>query len=416
MIAEIISVGTELLLGQITDTNAAYLGRTLAGLGINLYYKSTVGDNEGRVIETLSRARDRADLLITSGGLGPTEDDLTKECVAKVFDEQLVMDEPSLEGLRAFFAKRGISMPERNAKQALVYASGRPIPNPHGTAPGAFLEKEGKIAISLPGPPNEMVPMVENHVVPLLTERISGARQYLVTRVFRLIGIGESAAEEKVQDLIRSTNPTLAPLAHTGEVHLRVGAKAGSIEAAEALIQPMEEELRARLGRFIYGTDATTLEAALVQELIRRGLTLACAESCTGGGLGARLTGVSGSSAAFLGGIISYTNDAKTRLLGVDPRLLDRHGAVSPQVAEAMARGARERLGADIGVSITGIAGPEGGTKEKPVGLVYVGLACGGQVTARENHFIGIREDVRRRSSQLALQMVREALLSTQRK
>jgi nicotinamide-nucleotide amidase len=411
MVAEIISVGTELLLGQITDTNASYLGRTLAGLGIDLYYKSTVGDNEGRVLETLRRARDRADLILTSGGLGPTEDDLTKECVAQAFEEELVMDEPALAHLRAFFARRGVHMPERNVKQALIYRNGRTIDNPNGTAPGALLEKGGKIVISLPGPPNEMVPMVENHVVPLLTERLSGARQYLVTRVFRMIGIGEGSVDEQVQDLLHTTNPTLAPLAHTGEVHLRAGAKASSVEEAEALLRPLEEELRRRLGRFIYGLDKTTLEEAVVRDLIQRGQTLACAESCTGGQLGGRLTAIPGSSAAFLGGVISYSNEAKVQLLGVSRDLLEAHGAVSAEVAQAMAVGARERLGADIGVSITGVAGPEGGTAEKPVGLVYVGLATASGVTARQNQFIGIREDVRRRSTQVALQMIRETLM-----
>ena len=412
MIAEILSVGTELLLGQIVDSNAAYLGRTLAGLGIDLYYKSTVGDNEGRVIDTLRRARDRADLIITSGGLGPTEDDLTKECIAKVFEEELVLHEPSLEQIRAFFARRGVhNMPERNVKQALIYGNGRMLYNPNGTAPGALLEKGGKIVVSLPGPPNEMIPMVENHVIPLLTERLEGKRQYLVTRVVRFIGIGESAIEEQVQDLIHGTNPTLAPLAHTGEVHLRIGAKAESPEEAEALIVPLEAELHRRVGRFIYGVDKTTLEAAVIDLLKARGKTAACAESCTGGGLGARLTSIPGSSAAFLGGVVSYSNDAKVKLLGVDPDLLAAHGAVSAPVAEAMARGARERLGADFAVSITGIAGPDGGTAEKPVGLVYVGVATPDGVYARENHFIGIREDVRRRSTQIALQLLREELL-----
>ena len=411
MIAEILSVGTELLLGQIVDSNAAYLGRTLAGLGIDLYYKSTVGDNEGRVIDTLRRARDRADLIITSGGLGPTEDDLTKECIAQVFEEELVLHEPSLEQIRAFFARRGVhNMPERNVKQALIYANGRMLHNPNGTAPGALLEKDGKIVISLPGPPNEMIPMVENHVIPLLSERLEGKRQYLVTRVVRFIGIGESAVEEQVQDLIHGTNPTLAPLAHTGEVHLRIGAKAESPEEAEALIVPLETELRRRVGRFIYGVDKTTLEAAVIDLLKARGKTAACAESCTGGGLGARFTSIPGSSAAFLGGVIAYSNDAKVKLLGVDPGLLAAHGAVSAPVAEAMARGAQERLGADFAVSITGIAGPDGGTAEKPVGLVYVGVATPDRVYATENHFIGIREDVRRRSTQIALQLLREEL------
>ena len=410
MVGEIISIGTELLLGQITDTNAAYLGRTLAGLGIDLYYKTTVGDNEGRVLETLERARGRADLIITSGGLGPTEDDLTKEAIAKVFGEELVMHEPSLEQIRRFFARRGSVMPERNSKQALIYEHGRVIDNPNGTAPGALLEKDGTIVISLPGPPNEMVPMVENHVVPFLTERISGTRQHLVTRVFRLIGIGESAVEERIQDLIRGTNPTLAPLAHTGEVHLRLGAKAATVEEAEALMAPVEAELRSRIGKHIYGLDQTNLEQAVVAKLIDAGMTVAVAESCTGGGLGARLTSVPGSSAAFLGGVISYSNEAKSSLLGVDTEAIGAHGAVSEPVAREMARGARKHLGADFGISITGVAGPEGGTAEKPVGLVYIGLAkaCGERVT--ENHFIGIREDVRRRSTQVALQMLYEEL------
>lgn len=411
MIAEIVSVGTELLLGQITDTNASYLGRTLAGLGIDLYYKSTVGDNEGRILETLRRARDRSDVIITSGGLGPTEDDLTKECIARVFGEELVTDPPSLEQLHQFFRRRGVAeMPARNAKQALIYQHGRCLPNPNGTAPGALLEKDGKIVISLPGPPNELIPMVENQVIPLLLERLSGTRQYLVTRVLRFIGIGESSVDERLQDLLASTNPTVAPLAHTGEVHIRLGAKAASIEEAEALIQPMEAEIRSRLGRFIYGVDRTTLEQAVVEQLIDRGLTLACAESCTGGLLGARLTSVSGSSSAFQGGVISYSNEAKQHLLDVPADLLEQHGAVSSQVAEAMARGARQRLGADIGVSITGVAGPDGGTESKPVGLVYIGLATAEKVTFTENHFIGIREDIRRRSTQVALQMVREAI------
>jgi nicotinamide-nucleotide amidase len=411
MVAEILSIGTELLLGQITDTNAAYLGRTLAGLGIDLYYKTTVGDNEGRVLESLSRARDRADLLITSGGLGPTEDDLTKECIAQLFGEELIVHEPSLERLREFFAKRGARMTRNNEKQALIYAGGRVIENPNGTAPGALLEKDGKIVISLPGPPNEMIPMVESFVVPFLSERLSGSRQYLVTRVVRFIGIGESSLETLVKDLIKGTNPTVAPLAHTGEVHLRIGAKAESREEAEALIAPVQAELERRVGQFIYGYDDTTLEASVIRQLVAQGKTVAVAESCTGGGLGARLTAASGSSAAFQGGIISYSNDAKVRLLGVDEAVLHAHGAVSPQVAEAMARGARERLGADLCVSITGVAGPDGGTPEKPVGLVYIGLADAGGVSARENHFIGQRETIRRRSTQVALQMIREALL-----
>lgn len=415
MIAEIVSVGTELLLGQITDTNAAYLGRTLAGLGVDLYYKSTVGDNEARILATLARARERSDLVITSGGIGPTEDDLTKECMAAAFGVDLVMDEPSLEQLRAFFARRGMKMPERNAKQALRFnhPGARMLPNPNGTAPGALLDADGKVAICLPGPPNELVPMVENYVVPYLTERLSGSRQYLVTRVFRLIGIGESAAEEVVRDLIRGANPTLAPLAHTGEVHLRAVAKAPSRAEGEALLAPLEAELRRRLGQHLYGIDETTLEAAVVQQLVEHGATVAVAESCTGGLLGGRLTNVPGSSAAFVGGVISYTNELKERLLGVQPEVLREHGAVSSTVAEAMARGARSRLGSDYAVSITGVAGPEGGTATKPVGLVYIGVVGPRVARVVECHFIGVRADIRQRATQQALQLLREALLSS---
>lgn len=410
MIAEIISCGTELLLGQIVDTNASYLARTLAGLGVDLYYKSTVGDNEARMLEALSRARDRADLIITSGGLGPTEDDLTKECVAQVFDEELVIDPASLETLEQFWKRRGMSMPARNRKQALIYRSGRPIPNPNGTAPGALLEKEGKLVVSLPGPPNELQPMVENYLTPLLTDRLSGVRQYLVTRTLRFVGIGESAVEEKVADLLHTMNPTVAPLAHTGEVHLRLAAKASGTEEALELIAPVEAEIRRRVGQYIYAIDNTTLEQAIVRALIERGLTFACAESCTGGMLGSRVSSVPGSSAIFLGGVISYSNEAKQSLLGVPDDLLVREGAVSGPVAAAMAEGALRLLGADYAAAITGVAGPDGGTDEKPVGLVYTALAGPNGALVRENRFFGLRETIRQRSTSVVFEMLRDAL------
>ncbi|MBM3459456.1 MAG: competence/damage-inducible protein A, partial [Armatimonadetes bacterium] len=369
MIAEILSVGTELLLGQIVDTNASYLGRTLAGLGVDLYYKSTVGDNEGRVLDTLRRARERADLILTSGGLGPTEDDLTKECIGQVFEEELVLHEPSLAELEAFFSRRGIPMPPRNRKQALIYRNGRPIPNPNGTAPGALLHKGGKIVISLPGPPNELIPMVENHVVPYLTEQLSGRREYLVTRVLRFIGIGESALEEKVQDLIRGANPTLAPLAHTGEVHLRMGAKAGSPAAAEALLVPLETELRRRVGRFLYGTDRVTLEEAVVRDLAARNRTIALAEGCTGGLLGGRLTQSAAGEAVFRGALAAPTAAALGALLELPAALLEPAQGITGPAAEAMAAAVRVRLGADLGVAVVGQAGEVGATPAAPSGL-----------------------------------------------
>jgi nicotinamide-nucleotide amidase len=411
MVAEIVSIGTELLLGQIVDTNAAYLARVLSTLGIDLFHQSTVGDNADRLQATLRQAVGRADLILTSGGLGPTQDDLTKESVAEVFDEPLIIDAPSLEAIEAFFAQRSATMPERNRKQAMIYAAGKAIPNPNGTAPGALLEKNGKIAISLPGPPHELVPMVEDFVVPFLAERLGAGRAVLRSRILRFAGIGESALEERIEDLIGSTNPTVAPLAHTGEVHLRITAHAADEDAAEALIGPVERELRERFRELIYGSDDETLETVVVRALERRGMTLAVAESCTGGMLGARLTNVAGSSSIMRGGVIAYSDDVKEGLLDVPPETLSRWGAVSAQTAEAMAVGARVRLRADIGVSITGVAGPGGGSAQKPVGLVFIGLASEAAVASREHRFIGQRTEIRVRAVQAALDAVRRAAL-----
>jgi nicotinamide-nucleotide amidase len=412
MVAEIIAVGTELLLGQTVDTNSAYLGKTLATLGIDLFRRATVGDNEPRLVQAIQEAAGRADLILTCGGLGPTQDDLTKEAVARAFDEDLILDLAAADHLRAFFARRGVAMPENNLRQAMVFRTGRSLPNPMGTAPGALLEKNGKLVICLPGPPRELVPMVDNTLVPLLTERLGGARQVLRSRVLRTIGIGESAMEERVQDLLASTNPTIGTLAHLGESHLRLTAKAASEAEALALIEPLEREIRGRLGVHVYGVDETTLEQAVVELLRVRGRTLAVAESCTGGLLGGTITNVAGSSDVFLGGVISYSNRAKEELLGVPAGLLAQHGAVSAPVAEAMARGARERFHADLGVSITGIAGPGGGTPEKPVGRVHIGLGSAGSVVSHQYDLPGgTRADIRGRSVVLALDRVRRSLL-----
>jgi nicotinamide-nucleotide amidase len=409
MVAEIISVGTELLLGQIVDTNAAYASKALAGLGIDLYRRATVGDNEARLVVAIRDACARADVILMIGGLGPTQDDLTKEAVARAFDDELVLDTAAAEHLRALFSRRGVSMPESNLRQAMVFRSGRGIPNPNGTAPGAILEKEGKLVFCLPGPPREFIPMVESAVIPALVKRLGGERTVIRSRVLRTIGIGESAMEERVKDLLASTDPTIAPLAHVGEAHLRLTARAASEEAALALIEPLEREIRARLGVHVYGVDETSLEQAVIALLLERDETLAVAESCTGGLLGGRLTGVPGSSRVFLGGIISYSNAAKQLLLGVPEDLLATHGAVSAPVAEQMARGARERLGSDIAVSVTGIAGPEGGTPEKPVGLVYLGLSDRSGERSQRHLFMGGRADVRTRSILAALDWVRRS-------
>jgi len=410
MTAEIISVGTELLLGQTVDTDSAFLGRALAELGINLYRKGTVGDNFDRVAAMIREARERADLIVLCGGLGPTEDDLTKEAAAEAFGETLVLDEAAARHIRAIFAQRGAPMVESNLKQALVFASGRGIPNPNGTAPGALLEKEGKIVVCLPGPPRELAPMVNDFLVPYLAEKLRSNRQALRSRVLRVIGIGESAMEEKVRDLLQGTNPTVAPLAHLGEAHLRITARAATAAEAEALIGPCEQALRDRLGVDVYGVDEETLEAGVIERLRERGQRVATAESATGGLLSARLSAVEGSAEPFPGGWVPLSIEACERLLGVPEELIRAHGMASGPVAEALASSARRALGADFGLSITGLPGPGGGTAEKPRGLVFIGLAGGGGAENRRYQLPGSPGDVRQRAVSLALDWLRRAL------
>ncbi len=413
MIAEIISVGTELLLGQITDTDAVFLAQTLSGLGINIYHRSTVGDNPDRLKETLRLAFSRADLVITIGGLGPTQDDLTKEAVADVLGDVFVEDEAHAAWLRERSVGRGWgTLPESFWKQALVPKSGRGIPNPTGTALGALFEKDGKIAVCLPGPPNELIPMTEQSVEPYLRERTSGERTVLVSRTLRIAGMGESVVEDQAGDLMTSDNPTVAPYAKTGEVHLRITARAPSPEEAEALIAPREAAIRERLGDVIYGTDGETLEAVVVRLLQKVGQTVALAESCSGGLIAKRLTDVPDASHVFGLGLVTYSNEAKTEYLGVPEEMLSRVGAVSAETAQAMAVGARAAGKADIGVSVTGIAGPGGGSLEKPVGTVHIGLAWGGAVVSEHHHLLGSRTDIAYRAAQNALALVRRLLIN----
>ena len=412
MIAEIVSVGTELLLGQITDTDAVFLAQILSGLGINIYHRSTVGDNPERLKETLKLAFSRADLVLTVGGLGPTQDDLTKEAVADVLGDTFVEDESHTAWLRARSEGRGWGTPPESFwKQALVPRHGRGIPNPTGTALGALFEMDGKIAICLPGPPNELIPMTEQSVEPYLREKTSGKRTVLVSRTLRIAGMGETTVEERVRDLMASGNPTVAPYAKTGEVHLRITARAGSPEEAEALIAPRESAIRERLGDVVYGTDAETLEAVVVRLLQAAGKTVALAESCSGGLIAKRLTDVPDASRVFGLGLVTYSNEAKTEFLCVPEEMLSRVGAVSAETAKAMAVGARAAGHADIGISVTGIAGPGGGSSEKPVGTVYIGLAWGGGVISEQYHFLGSRADIAYRAAQNALALVRRLLI-----
>ncbi|MBW3625555.1 MAG: competence/damage-inducible protein A [Armatimonadetes bacterium] len=412
MRAEILSVGTELLLGDIVDTNAVALSRAMVELGIPLTHRVTVGDNRERLLDALRAAASRADLILTTGGLGPTPDDLTKEGIAEAFGDRLVEDPAAADELRAFFARRGVPFAANNLKQALVFESGFALPNPHGTAPGAVLEKDGLTAICLPGPPREMLPMLENHVVPYLRRRLGQTTQALHSKFLRLVGIGESSASERVAELQESENPTVAPILRGMEPSFRITARAEDRETALAMVEEMEARIRERVGEFVYGVDTDTLESVLVREMAARDLTLATAESCTGGLVGHRITNVPGSSAVFHGGVVSYANAAKQSLLGVKPETLESRGAVSEETAGEMAEGARQHLGASVGVAVTGVAGPGGGTPEKPVGLVYMAVTDGDGIRIERHKFGGAREDIKARSAQAALNLVRKRLLN----
>jgi len=411
MNAEIISVGTELLLGQIVDTDAVFLAKMLSRLGINIHHRATVGDNPERIKDTLRLAFSRADLVITVGGLGPTQDDLTKEMVADVLGDTFVEDAAHVQWLRDRMHLRGWqNLPPSFWKQALVPVHGGGLPNPNGTALGALFEKDGKIAICLPGPPNELIPMAESSVEPYLREKTAGQRSILQSRILRIVGMGESLVEERAGDLMATDNPTVAPYAKTGEVHLRITARAPSPEEASTLIAPREAALRERLGDVVYGVDDETLES-VVGMLTLMGRSIALAESCTGGLIAKRLTDVPDASRIFGLGLVTYSNEAKTKFLGVPEEMIARVGAVSPETARAMAVGARAAGNADLGLSVTGIAGPGGGSEAKPVGTVHIGLAWDGGVLSEHHHLLGSRADIAYRASQNALALVRRFLL-----
>ncbi len=411
MRAEILSIGTELLLGHISDTNATYLARQLTTLGIDLFYVSQVGDNLGRLTETLRRARDRSDLVIMTGGLGPTEDDLSREAIAAVLGETPAVD-PQLEAeLRAFFASRGIEMPERNVKQAWVIPSVTPLANPVGTAPGWWAERDGKIVVAMPGVPHEMMRMWEHEALPRLRPRTGTV---LFTRTLRVAGMGESTVEERLGELIHGENPTLATYAKRDAVDVRVTAKATTAAAAEALVAQMEARAREALGAHVFGVDAQTPQSVALALLIARGLTLAAMESCTGGLLASLITDVPGSSAAFLGGFVAYSIAMKAAY-GVPRETLEQHGAISVETARAMARAARERLGADVGVGITGVAGPAE-QEGKPAGTVHIAVASTAErVSETSQRFRGARSEIKWRAAITALNLLRLHVLREER-
>ncbi len=369
MNAEVLCVGTELLLGDTVNTNAAYIGRGLSSLGINLYYHTVVGDNPERLKKCLETAFSRSQLVIMTGGLGPTYDDLTKETVGEYFGLEMITDERQKEILEKRFIRNNGKMPESNYKQVMFPKGAVPLDNEFGTAPGMALEKDGKIVILMPGPPTEMMPMFENEVRPFLAKY---SDHILVSRTVHLIGLGESAAEEILHDImVSSTNPTLAPYAKMGEVKLRVTASAADETEALKLIDPIINVIEERVGKYIYGYDSEGINDAAVSLLKEKGLTIAAAESGTGGLISKMITDIPGASGVFSCGVCAYSNDIKESVLGVSPQTIERLGAVSAETAEEMARGIRKLSGADIGISTTGIAGPDGGTLEKPVGTVW---------------------------------------------
>jgi nicotinamide-nucleotide amidase len=409
MKAEIISIGTEILLGELLDTNANYLAARLPALGIDLYWTTQVGDNLDRLTEAFRRAWERSDLTLATGGLGPTEDDVTREAIAAALNEPLSV-QPDLEAqLRAFFASRGLLMPERNVKQAALIPSARAIPNPRGTAPGWWAERQGRILVAMPGPPPELERMWEVEVAPRLAALVGGGG-VIVSRTLKTAGIGEGTVDEMVSPLLKSTNPTIGVYAKADGVHLRITAKAATAEEARHLIAPMEDEVRTVLGQAIWGADDDTLEGAVGALLEGQGLTLATMESCTGGLLATTITDVAGSSAYFKGGFVSYTAEMKVAL-GVDAGLVARHGVVSAEVAQDMARACRQRLGADFGVGITGVAGPEP-LEGKPPGTIHIGLDDGSAPQAVSYAFAQGRAATKRRAVTTALALLRRALLT----
>ncbi|MBD2508552.1 competence/damage-inducible protein A [Nostoc muscorum FACHB-395] len=415
MSAEIICVGTELLLGDILNGNAQYLAQQLAQLGIPHYYQTVVGDNPERLKQVIEIAISRAQILIFTGGLGPTPDDLTCETIADFFKTPLVENPEIIEDITQKFAQRGRVMSPSNRKQALIPQGAEILPNPTGTAPGIIWQPRPEITIfTFPGVPSEMYPMWEETAVPFLKSQGWG-KEIIYSRSLKFWGIGESALAEKVASYLKLPNPTVAPYAGKGEVRLRVSAKATSEAAAEALIVPIEKQLKEIAGLDFYGVNNDTL-ASVVGELLRASKeTLSVAESCTGGGLGQMLTEISGSSDYFWGGVISYDNSVKVGLLGVNQEDLDKFGAVSATVAEQMAVGVKTRLATTWGLSITGIAGPTGGTDTKPVGLVYVGLAGPkDEVTSFEYQFGTVRGRalIRHVSANAALDNLRRKLLT----
>ncbi|WP_050608266.1 competence/damage-inducible protein A [Clostridium niameyense] len=409
MKAEILCVGTEILLGDIINTNTQYISQRLAHLGIDVYHQCVVGDNEKRLLEEFERAFKYCDIVITTGGLGPTKDDITKEIASKFFNEDLFLHEESLKNIEKRLSFYNKKMTDSNKKQAYFPKISDIFQNPNGTAPGCAISKNNKIIIVLPGPPKEMKPMFENSVVPYL-ERLTNTT--FKSKILRIVGVGESDVNDIVGDLLENqTNPTVAPYAKPGETILRITARAKTSEEALKLITPVENEIRTRLKDNIYGTGETSLENVVAKLLIEKKLTISTAESCTGGLLAGRLINFPGISSVFLEGSITYSNESKIKRLHVKKETLEKYTAVSPEVAKEMAEGIAKTCGTDIGISTTGVAGPGGGSYGKPIGLVYIGLYIKGKVIVKELNYPANREFIRNRTVLRALDFLRRELI-----
>ncbi|MGL5259981.1 MAG: competence/damage-inducible protein A [Lachnospiraceae bacterium] len=413
MVVEFISVGTEILMGNIVNTNAAFLAKSCNELGMACNFQEVVGDNEIRLEETLKQAMKRAEIIILSGGLGPTEDDLTKEVVAKVCNRSMYMDEEWKEIITEYFKLRNAVPTENNWKQALVPEEAIVIKNDFGTAPGLIVCQDGVHIILLPGPPSELKPMFEDKVKPYLQ---SLNNTILSSKTIKICGIGESKVEDLILDLVKNqTNPTIATYAGNGEVHIRVTASAETKELAKECMKPIVEEIKHRFGNAIFTTKVkVTFEQSVIELLKKKNFTIATAESCSGGLLAGRIINSPGASSVFKSGVITYSNEEKMRILNVKEHTLKEFGAVSEEVASEMAKNVASFNNSDVGISITGIAGPDGGTEEKPVGLVYIGCFIKGKVIVRKYHITGMRNIIREASVARALTLVRDCILENE--
>ncbi|HYL79338.1 MAG TPA: competence/damage-inducible protein A [Candidatus Acidoferrum sp.] len=409
---EILTIGTELLLGQIVDTNASWISQRLAEAGIDVFYKTTVGDNWGRIEAAMRLAMGRADVIIMTGGLGPTEDDLTRDVLAAVLDRPLKLDQSVLQHIQERFTRRKITMTENNRKQALVPEGAEVLHNPRGTAPGLLLKQQGCVLVCMPGVPAEMKPMLTEQVIPRIRDAF-GIKGRIVSRVLKACGISESKLDHLIGDYFREMrDPTIGVLAHAGEIHVRLTCKGDDPAEIARKLDDLEGKIRARLGHLIFGRDDEKLEALVGRLLRERKATLAVAESFSGGLIANRLTDIPGSSDYFERGVVAYSAAAKEQLLGVPAQLIRDQGTVSLDVVRAMADGARRGAGTTFGLATTGIAGPAGGTPEKPVGLVCAGLSWDRGDLAREYRLLGERELIKYRGAQMALEMLRRHLLN----